>query len=304
MATTDEIGGDPMKFNLLPDVLLNTVVLGAVYALAGLGWVLVFRASRIFNFATGQFLLLSGYLFYTLTITHGLSFTAGLVGMLVLISAIGAATYLGMLRPLTGRPVFTSVILTLGLAIVLTRVVRLIWGGETLTLKAPIKNTPHRLIGGAVINNYGIITIIVAAVFVTAVMLFFRYTRVGIFMRAAAESPLLATQRGINVTVANALGWAMAMVAVSFAALSQAYNIGLSPSVDAIGFRGLIPALIGGFDSVGGTVLGAVAVALIENLLVLYVGAPVRDAAAFLVVFVILIIRPYGFFGTAEVRRV
>jgi branched-chain amino acid transport system permease protein len=200
--------------------------------------------------------------------------------------------------------VFTSVILTLGLSIAMTRLVRLYWGSETLTLKGPLKNSPHRLAGGAVINNYGIAAIVVCAVFVTVVVLFFRYARTGIFMRAAAEQPLLANQRGINVTLANALGWGMAMVAVTFAALSQAYAIGLSPAIEAIGFRGLIPAMVGGFDSVEGTVLGGLVVAFVENMLVLYVGTEVRDAAAFLVLFVILIIRPYGFFGTAEVRRV
>lgn len=116
-----------MKLDLLPDVLVNSLVLGSVYALIALGWVFIYRASRVFNFATGQFLLFGTYLFFWLSTTQSFPIWVAILGAAVLTAVTGAIVYYVLLKPLAGQPIFTAVILTLGLAIVMTRLVRIVW---------------------------------------------------------------------------------------------------------------------------------------------------------------------------------
>lgn len=292
-----------MNSALLADVLVNSIIVASLYALAGLGWVLVYRASSAFNFATGQYIVLSGYVFFTLNASVEAPFVVSIIGTLLIMAVVGATTYFGLFAPLVGRPLFTTVIMSLGLSFVLARLMNVVWGSQTRILDRPFEQRPIQL-GEATVNTYGVASVVAAVVFIAFVMTFFKYSRTGVTMRAAAEEPLLANLRGISVQRMNAIGWSLAMAGLALASLFQSYSVGLSPAVEQVGLRGLIPALVGGLDSVGGTALAALAIAAIENLLVAYAGPEVRDAGSFAVLFVVLLVRPYGLFGTPLVRRV
>lgn len=287
-----------------PDIVASSIVLAATYSLVALGWVLVFRASKTFNFATGEFLLLGVYLAFWLLIDQALPFPIGIAGAMLLVSAIGILSYFGFLRPLSGRPLFTAVILTLGLAIALQSLIRLVFGPATRVFLPPFDNVPIQLPGDAVVTTMGVIMVIAATVIVGGLMLFFRWTKVGVQMRAAAEQPLLASQTGIRVNGIFATGWGLAVVVASVAGLGHAYQTALTPGLAEIGLRGIAPAIVGGFDSVGGAAAGALIVAFAENFLVVVLGPEMRTAAAWLVLLIVLLVRPHGLFGTPAVRRV
>jgi branched-chain amino acid transport system permease protein len=145
---------------------------------------------------------------------------------------------------------------------------------------------------------------VVAAVTGISLVAFFRYTRVGIRMRAASELPVLASQSGVNITVLFFIAWAMAGVTTTLAGVAYGYTNVVSPGVAAIGLLGLTPALIGGFESIPGTILGAVILAFIEVLGVRALGGDAEEAVVNSVLFIFLMIRPTGLFGQAQVRRV
>lgn len=293
-----------MKLDLLPDVLVNSAVLGSVYALIALGWVFIYRASRVFNFATGQFLLFGTYLFFWLSTTQSFPIWVAILGAVVLTAVTGAIVYYVLLKPLAGQPIFTAVILTLGLAIVMTRLVRIVWGSGPKSLRKPTDVEAFQLPGGAVLTNYGVVTIAVTLLVFGGLILFLRRSRLGVQMRAAAEQPLLASQTGIQINRVFAVSWAIAVAVAALAGFSHAYTTVLNPDIEHIGIRGIAPALVGGLDSVGGALAGGLLVAVVENVLALYLGPQVRVAAAFFALFLVLILRPSGLFGTAEIRRV
>lgn len=293
-----------MKLDLLPDVLVNSAVLGSVYALIALGWVFIYRASRVFNFATGQFLLFGTYLFFWLSTTQSFPIWVAILGAVVLTGVTGAIVYYVLLKPLAGQPIFTAVILTLGLAIVMTRLVRIVWGSGPKSLRKPTDVEAFQLPGGAVLTNYGVVTIAVTLLVFGGLILFLRRSRLGVQMRAAAEQPLLASQTGIQINRVFAVSWAIAVAVAALAGFSHAYTTVLNPDIEHIGIRGIAPALVGGLDSVGGALVGGLLVAVVENVLALYLGPQVRVAAAFFALFLVLILRPSGLFGTAEIRRV
>lgn len=294
-----------MSWSILPSVVVDALVLASIYALVAIGWVFIFRATGILNFAVGQFILLGCYFFFWVAFSIGLPFLVALPIALALIAALGAVVYLGTLKPLAGQPMFSPIMVTLGLSIIMTSAMVIIWGGTARQLPSPITVRSYELPFDAGITNLGLISIITALVVYAAIMVFLRRSRLGVQMRGTAENPLLASQRGINIDVIFMLAFAVSVGASTLAGLSFAYTTaGLAPTIVALGLRGLAPALIGGMDSIGGALIGSVIVAFIETAAVTQFGGEVKDMMAFLVLLIALAFRPHGLFGTPEIRRV
>lgn len=292
-----------MKLEILPDLIVSSFVLGGAYTLIALGWVIIYRATQVLNFASGQFSALGSFLFYWLLVTLGLPFLVSAFGAVALIALVGILIYFVMLRPLAGQPIWSPVIMTLGLSTALTNLMALVWGSGSFSLPPPIPSQVYSF-GTVRVLNLGLAIVVLALVVYLGFIAFSRFSRLGIQMRAAAERPLLASQSGININLLFALGWGISGVVALLAGVTYSYTTILSMSISSIALRGLAPALIGGLDSIEGVVLGAFLVALLENFGVTLFGGAARDATVFAVLLVMLALRPYGFFGTPEVRRV
>src|SRR5262249_26095135 len=173
---------------------------------------------------------------------------------------------------LHGQPHFVVVVLTIGWSIVIAGGISIIWGPDLHVLPQPVPNKVYLLPLGARLSTYGAATVVVATVLGAALILFFRYSRLGIRMRAASELPVLASQSGVNITVLFFIAWALAGITTTFAGVAYGYTNVVSPAVAQVGLRGLTPALIGGFESLPGTIIGAVILAFIEVLGVRFLG--------------------------------
>lgn len=285
-------------------VLLESVVLAAVYLQISLGWIIIYRATRVLNFATGQFLLFAALLYATLSVTLGVpailavALVAGATAMLAM------GSYEVLMRPLAGRPVFAQIIVTVGLSIVLSTLMAMVWGSDQRALSSPVGGEVHRLPGGAVFTDLDLVIIAVSVALFAVLLVFLQRSRPGRQMRATAESPLLASQSGMNINLIFRLGWGVAGVAMAVGGVGYAYLTLVSANIVELGLRGLAPALIGGLDDVRGAVIGAVVIAAAENLAATYLGGDVRNVVPFVVILLVLAIRPYGLFGSPEVRRV
>lgn len=284
-------------------VLLESVVLASIYLQIALAWIVIFRATRVLNFATGQFLLLPALVFSTATLA-GLHPALAVLISLVVTVGVAMASYDLMLKPLAGRPIFTQIIVTVGLAIVMTSAMRLIWGNQPRSLPQAIPKDPHYLPGGAILTTLDLTILGLSLATFVLLLLFLQRSKLGRQMRAAAEAPLLASQTGLNITSLNRLSWAMTGVATVLAGVAFAHLTLVSQSIVELGLRGIAPALVGGLDSVRGAIVGALVIAAIENLAAVYFGGDVRNVVPFAVIMIVLLIRPYGLFGTPEVRRV
>jgi branched-chain amino acid transport system permease protein len=293
-----------MHFDQLPNAVVSAIILSGLYSIVALGFVLLFRAAGVFNFATGQMIMLGTYLYYQLATPYHMPFLVALLGALVTMGALGAVMHIVLLQRLAGLEHWSYAVLTLGVSIVMARVVAIFWGTEERTVNLPLPVYAVHTSNQIAITTGGILTLVAALVLLVGTLWLIRYSKWGIQMRAAAENPVLASQSGIDIDRVFIIGWAATGIILTAAGIVYAYSTVLSQSVGDIGIRGLAPAFVGGMDSAAGVFPGAIVVALIENLAVVYFGESVRDAAVMMVILVMLVIRPTGLFGTPRVRRV
>lgn len=292
-----------MNLQLLPDVLAGAIVLSGIYLLVALSWVIVFRASRLWNFATGQFLVLAAFIAATM-IAAGINYWVTTVVVVVALGVMGALMYRFLLRPLAGQEMYAPFIVTLGVGIVIQGMIPIIWGPNNLPLPAPFGNTRVNLPAGISLTTNDLIVPIVAVVVYVGLLALLRWTKVGMQTRAANESTLLASQSGINVWILFGLAFAIAFAALALAGIANGQRSLVAISAIPLGLKGLVPAMLGGLNSVPGAAVGAVIVAVVESMVVLYLGADWSNLVVFSILLLVLAIRPYGIFGKAEAQRV
>jgi branched-chain amino acid transport system permease protein len=283
-------------------VVATTVVIASLYALLGAGYVLVYRASRVLNLAQGDMLTLGGYLLFAVTAAvEGAPALA--IPLAAALSALaGLLIYRLLMRPMAGHPIFAAVLVTVTLGILLRAAIVLVF---TDRIRHPLPmlgltNPPRRLPGGAVVSTFDLLTVATAAALFVALFLFLRLSPLGIQMRAAGEKALLASQRGIDFHRVFALSWALAAFAGGLAGILYANNVRLEPSLDVLGLKAFAVALVGGLDSLAGVIPAALLVAAVEVLSVRYGDPLLSDVSPFLCLLAMLLVRPWGLFGTKE----
>ena len=282
-------------------VLANIVVLASIYALICCGYVLVYRVSRILNLAHGELMMVGAYL---LVASAGIApanptLAIGLAGFMSIL--VGLAVYFALMRGMTGKSVLAAVLTTVALGILIRGVVVLIWSAQhhhpAHTLGLP---NPSIELFGARISTFAAALVIVTAVTYLALFVFLHRSRWGIRMRAAGQSALLAAQRGINLHAIYALTWAISTFTASTAGMLIALDSGLNSTLVMIGLKAFPAALVGGLDSLLGALIGSFVVGAAEILMISYVNPLLADVVPFLILILMLMVRPWGLFGTRE----
>jgi branched-chain amino acid transport system permease protein len=281
---------------------VNTVVLGAIYALIASGYVVIYRVSRVLNLAHGELMMVGAYLLFA-TAT-GLPFGAVVTVLFAafLSLVVGIAVYLFLMRWMTGQAVFAAILTTIAFGILLRGLAVLIWSPQRLypgRLLA-VANPPIRLAEGAVISSVSLVIVVTTVAAYVALLSFLRFGRWGIRMRACGQNPLLAAQSGINLHVIYALAWGISTFTGSVAGILVSLETGVDSTMALIGLKAFPGALVGGLDSLIGAVLGSLIVALAEVASIQLVSPLLSDVIPFVVLIAMLVIRPWGFFGTRE----
>ena len=284
------------------NLLVVILIQASFYALLGIGYVLIYRATRVLNLAHGDLMVFGAYLFFQALVTSGGSLTFAITAAALGAALLGAMVYLGLMRPLASYPVAVGVLATIALGLVLRTVITVIWSAQTRYPAELLGQTGRPIALFAGVSVSGIDTLIIAAATIAIIgfPLLLRLSTVGIEMRGVAENAVLAAQRGINIHRINALSWAAATMMAAVAGIFFSIKVRLGPDIWYVGLAGFAPALIGGMDSLKGVVIGAIIVAAAEVLSALYIAPQVAVAAPFLVLLVALWIRPWGIFGSRE----
>ena len=284
------------------NLLVVILIQASFYALLGIGYVLIYRATRVLNLAHGDLMVFGAYLFFQALVTSGGSLTFAITAAALGAALLGATVYLGLMRPLASYPVAVGVLATIALGLVLRTVITVIWSAQTRYPAELLGQTGRPIALFAGVSVSGIDTLIIAAATIAIIgfPLLLRLSTVGIEMRGVAENAVLAAQRGINIHRINALSWAAATMMAAVAGIFFSIKVRLGPDIWYVGLAGFAPALIGGMDSLKGVVIGAIIVAAAEVLAALYIAPQVAVAAPFLVLLVALWIRPWGIFGSRE----
>jgi branched-chain amino acid transport system permease protein len=280
---------------------------GSIYAALALALVLIHRATGVINFAQGEMATLSTYIAWTLTTNHGWGYWPAFAFTLAVSFLGGAGVHQAIIRPNDKGSVIRVVIVTIGLLIFVNGLVTLIWGGEVRAVQSPFPAGTTE-IAGVAITTADIGTIAVVLATVAALWALFKYTKLGLAMRAAAVNPAEARLVGVRVTWMLSLGWGLAAALGAVAGMLAAPSVFLDPNLmAALLIYAFAAAVLGGIDSPVGAVVGGLTLGVGLNLIGTYVdfvGADLRLPVALLVILVVLLVKPTGIFGKAEVRRV
>lgn len=284
---------------MLPFVL-TVVASWGIYALLGMGIVLVYRTSRILNIAGGELAIFIGYV-AAIAIENGAPFLVALpLGMAAAV-ALGFAIFWFAIRRVMGEPPYVGLMLTVGIATILNGLMIVLFGGGMTAI--PVGLPGFTYIGSTRLPTPDIVAAVGAWLSIAAIAIIYRLTNLGLQMRAVAERVMLSAQRGLNVDRTVALSWIIGVLAAGLAGILHGERSYVALSASVIGISALIACLIGGMDSLKGVIIAALIVAMTESVTALYIDPRYILIAPVLILLVVLIVRPWGLFGTVEEFR-
>ncbi|RJX30531.1 MAG: branched-chain amino acid ABC transporter permease [Desulfarculus sp.] len=288
------------------ELVANGVAVGGVYALIALGFVLIYKATSIINFATGEFMMIGAYFFYTFMVLLGLPAVPAFILVMACSALLGLVVERAILRHMLGQPTISIIMVTIGLSSILLGLAELIWTSDFKSFPPLFPRAPV-IIGEVVIRSNFFWGFIIAMAAVAAFALLFKYAKVGVAMRATADDQMAAFSMGINVRSMFTVAWAMGAIAAALGGLIIGNIGGIQPNLGHLGLTIFPVVILGGLDSIAGAVVGGFIVGIVENLaggyLHDYVRGDVKELAPFVVLVLILLIKPYGLFGKQEIER-
>jgi branched-chain amino acid transport system permease protein len=282
--------------------------LGMIYALVAIGFVIILKCSHTFNIAQGHFVMIGGYLGFSYLVTLGLP-----IGI-VLLLAVVTAIFMGLLierlavRPLVGQPDLAVIMMTIALATVLEGLATLIWGAEYKTYHGLLPTLTVKL-GQISIPPESLIGLLVSVFCVTLLMLLFRYTKIGLAMRATAEDLQVVQSMGIKATTVYAVSWIIACVVGVIGGILLGGVSGVSIHMSEIGLKAFAVVLLGGVNSIGGAIVAGIILGVLENVAAGYLdpllpGGGLANVFPFMIMIIVLIFKPHGLFGLIRIERI
>jgi len=286
-------------------VLISGVSLGCIYALIALGFVLIYKATETVNFAQGELMMLGAFAGLALMEVAQLPFVVAVALAIAAMAAFGVLLERVAIRPILGQPQFTIVMLTIGLGYMARGLMSMAprYGSETLSLPVPYKGQVWNL-GALVVSVEQVVVIVVTIVLCALLYLMFSKSRIGIAMQAASQNQLAAYYMGIPVQRLNGMVWGLSAAVATIAGLLLAPFTFVHVNMGLIGLKAFPAAVVGGFGSLPGAVVGGLIIGVIEALAGLYLPEGFKDIAAYVVVLVMLVIMPNGLFGGAARKKV
>lgn len=287
---------------LLFEIVLSGLGSGGLYALTGLAFVMIYKATRVVNIAIGEMLMMGAYIFFAFSAGLGLPIWLAVPAALLVSGAFGAVIERSMIRPMLGESPIASFMVTVGLGSILVGAVELIWTADQQRLPEFLPNQPVA-IGEALLSAKVFYGFWIATALIASVLLAFRFWRGGVALRATASDQQAAYSMGINVPRVFSLAWVAAAMVACVAGIVVGSIGGISSVMGAFGLSVLVVAIFGGLDSVLGAMVGGLVVGVVEALTGFYLGGEYKIVATFSLLVLILLLRPYGLFGTHEIER-
>jgi branched-chain amino acid transport system permease protein len=283
--------------------LINGISVGSIYAIVSVGFVLVFKATEVFNFAQGNLMVVGAYIAYSLIHTAGLPNIVAIIGAVLLSGVLVVVLHYALFKPMLGKPVLSIIMATIGLALIIDALIVIIYG--PLGISYPKVLPAHPLnVHGVRISTLDLLIIAIAGACVIAFAIFFRKSPLGLQMRATAENFEAAALSGVNAdrvfATALAIGTGLAAIGGILLASTNLLSVDLS-SVAFLAFPAIV---IGGLESIPGAVVGGLAVGVIQSMAAGYISEDAQSVIVYLVLLVVLMVRPYGLFGQRQIVRV
>ncbi len=287
--------------------LISGIVVGSIYALIALGFVLIYKSTAVINFAQGELLMFGAYLCLTLVVALKIPFWFAFFATLIAAGLLGLLLERLFLRPMIGEPVISIIMLTIGMASFLKGILHVIWGSETMVYPSIFPAEPLKF-GTIVVSQVYVYSVFFAVLCLVLFNLYFRFSRSGIAMRAVANDQQAAQSMGISIKKIFAIAWAIAAVVASVGGILIGNINGVNASLSSFGLKVFPAVILGGLDSIPGAILGGFIIGLLEALSGIYLD-PIfeggsKEVVPFVVLVVVLMIKPYGLFGTEEIEKI
>ena len=284
-------------------LVISGLVNGSIYGLVAIGFVLIYKCSAVLNFAQGYMILIGAYIFWSFKGPLGFGLLPSLFFGLSLCFLFGMIVERLSLRPLVGQPILSMITVTIFLTLVLEGATCIMWGSNPLSKvdifpKGILNLGPFRVM----IDN--VFAFCFAWFVMLIIILFFQYTRLGLAMRGVAEGHQIVQSLGIRVKTILTISWGIAGVAGAFGGIILADKIGFDLGLSHIGIAAIPAAFIGGLESPFGAVLGGLIIGLVESIVSGYLGNAAGTPAAYVLLVIVMLFKPYGFFGLERIERV
>ena len=287
--------------------LTNGIMVGGIYALVAIGWVLIYKCSGVLNLAMGEMTLIGAYLSLTFY-SMGVPFLLALLISISIGFALGILTERIFLDKLIGKPVLAVIMLTVGLSFFFRGSIELIWGTDTRVFTPPVFSIEPIMIGPVPISEVYLWSFIAAIILLIIFVCFFKYTRWGLAMQATADDEMAALSIGISARFVYAVAWAIAFVAAGVGGTLLGNINGLNISVGYLGLLVLPAVVLGGLNSIPGAIVGGIAIGLLQNFTGVYLDrffpGAVKEIAPFVFMAIFLLFKPHGLWGWERIERV
>lgn len=289
--------------NYFLELLVSGLVVGAIYGLVAMGFAVIYKATGIVNFAQGEMGMLSAYTTWSLATMLGTGSLATVVLAVVIGALLGLLCERLIMRPMLGEPVLSVVLVTIGLAVVLRSVVTILWGASPHKFEvAGADEIVHMADIGLRVSQLGVLAALVLAV--AGFWYFLGHSRFGVAMRAVAADEKTARLMGVSTARVQAVAWASASGLAGLAGALFAVIYGLTPTVFELGLKAFPATVLGGFDSVLGSGVSGLVIGVLENMVGGYLSSAFKEIAGFMLILVVLMVRPFGLFGEKRIERV
>ena len=288
---------------MFAQVLFSGLALGSIYGLVALGFTVVFKATDVFNFAQGMFVVCGAFFAVTAISILGLPFPLAVAATIGAAALMGVVIHVLLIQPLAGRPMLSVIMLTIALSIVLRATIEIAYGPQGRTLATPLP-TGVFIIGDVRISQLHLIAAGVSWVCMAGFGAFVQFTSIGLLMRATADNHEAALVSGVNVNVMNRLAWAIGAMLAGIGGLFLGKIQIVSTELEHIGLLAVPAVVIGGLQSIPGAIIGGLLVGIIEQFAAAYISPKSSDILIYVLLMLILMVRPWGLFGQRELGRV
>ena len=297
-----------MTDNLLLQLIVNGLILGTLYGVVAMCFTLIYKASQVVNFAQGEFLLIGAWVCWWVLADLGLPFWLGFPVTLAFMMVFGIILQVVVLRPMIGEPIISVIMVTIGLSIFFQAMMKWIFGVIVQPFP-PIFAAESIDIFGLNVQPAYLLSLVISLVIMGGFAVFFKYSRLGLAMRATAFNQQVAQSMGISVQRMFALSWAISAMVSALAGVVFGMVNGVSSALSLFGIKVFPAVILGGLDSIVGAIVGGLIIGLLENVAEYVDGqwlniGNLYNIAPFYVLVIILMIRPYGLFGTEKIERV
>lgn len=286
-------------------LLVNGISLGFLYALSALGFVMIFKSSSVLNFAHGELLAIGAFMFLVLSAWAKLPIVLAFALTLIGSFALGFVIERLFLRPLIGEALIEVIMLTVGLAAMFKGLMLFIFGGDIHDYPEFLPAGLSMKWGNIQIPSVYVATFIIGILFLIIFGLFFKYSSQGIYMRSVADNQPAALSLGVHVKRVFAMSWAIAALVCAMSGIVLGIINGINVhELSSVGLKVFPVVILGGLDSIGGAIIGGVIIGLLETFTAGYISTSLREVIPYIVLVIILMVKPYGLFGLVEIERV